>query len=228
MEQIISVIIPTLNEAAVLKTTLSHLKSISDPGVELIVVDGGSSDETPLIAGEYGKVLSSARGRALQMNLGAQMASGEILLFLHCDSLPEKGVFSAIRREMADPSCPGGCLSLQFADSHPAFRLIEWGSNWRARWLGWMYGDQAIFVNRKSFTQLKGFPEIELMEDLAFSRALKQLGRPVLLPLKIITSSRRFRKFGIWKTLSLMQYIKLRYLLGKSPAELAKLYPNQN
>lgn len=220
--QSISVIIPTLNEEAAIGSTLAAIHSQGD--AEVIVTDGGSTDATRKLAADLARVIDAPKGRALQMNAGAQAATGDILLFLHADSTLTAGAYEEIRRVLRDPAVVGGGFCLRFDDPAFSFRLIEWGSNLRARRLGLIFGDQGIFVRRSVFEQMGGFREMPLMEDWDFSRRLGKEGRVVVSPLRIVTSSRRFRRHGVWRTVWRMQVIKLFYLLGVSTARLNRIY----
>ncbi|MDH4099328.1 MAG: TIGR04283 family arsenosugar biosynthesis glycosyltransferase [Nitrospirota bacterium] len=219
----ISIIIPALNEEEVVGRTLDALASIGEM-VEVIVADGGSVDSTKTLAATLSRVIDAPRGRARQMNAGAKAASGDILLFLHADSVLPEGAFGEIRRILSDPAVAGGGFSLRFDDPAYSFRLIENGSNWRARCLGLVFGDQGIFVRRSVFERLNGFREITLMEDWDFSRRLGREGRVVVSVLPITTSSRRFRRYGVWRTVWRMQVIKALYLLGVAPERLSRIY----
>lgn len=218
----ISVIIPTLNEERGIGRTLGALARQGD--AEIIVADGGSIDATKKLAGELARVVDAPKGRALQMNAGARAATGDILLFVHADSTLPDGAFEEIRRILRDPATVGGGFSLRFDDPAFPFRLIEGASNIRARRLGLIFGDQGIFVRRSVFERMGGFREMPLMEDWDFSRRLGKEGGVTVSGLKITTSSRRFRKDGVWRTVWRMQVIKILYLLGVSPQRLSRIY----
>ena len=219
----ISVVVPVLNEAANIEKSLQNLEQIG--GIkEVIVVDGGSSDNTITLATPYARVIRAPQGRAWQMNAGAREAAGGILLFLHADTAITREGIELLRQLMADPGVVGGCYKLCFDDRSLLFKLIALGSNLRAR-LGKIYfGDQGIFVRREIFIEINGFPEVPLMEEWGFCRKLRQKGRLVQLPARVTTSSRRWHKYGVWKTILLMHRLKLLYLLGVSPYRLKKLY----
>lgn len=216
----ISVVIPVLNEEKIIARLLAQLTEI--PGLEVIVSDGGSIDRTAEICRRFScQLVSGSSGRGRQLNAGAEAAKGELLLFLHADSQVTAGLFQQLAG--LDGALWGGC-TLAFDDQAAFFRAVAWGSHLRAAWGGIIYGDQGIFCCRELFFQLGGFPELALMEDLAFSRRMKKIARPVILPTVIISSARRFRQGGPWKTLLKMQLIKALYDLGLSPAILAKIY----
>ena len=218
----VSVIIPVLNEAKVLAQTLSQLK-LQLNGHELIIVDGGSTDETPLIAETYGQVVASERGRARQLNTGAGMATGEILLFLHADVVLEPGAIEGVEAAIS-AGYVGGAFEQQIDGDHFLYRLIERGANFRARRLGVFYGDGGIFIRRTHFHQLGGFPDIPIMEEIGFSRVLRQLGKTTLVAQRIHIAPRRWEQNGIIRTTALNWFITLLYFLGVSPVWLARLY----
>jgi len=219
----ISVIIPTLNEAVNLLTLLAEMDR--EDGVEVIVADGGSSDGTGELAKAAGvEVVFAPRGRAYQQNAGAAVATGEILLFLHVDTTLPDGFAAAVRACLAQPGVVAGAFRLGIAGEAKGLRLIERVANWRSRWLGLPYGDQALFIRRRSFAALGGFPEQEIMEDFALARRIKKLGKIELLELAVLTSGRRWQRLGIIRTTLINQLIILGYFLGIAPARLAGWY----
>ena len=221
---IISVVIPTLNESQHLHATLRPLLEIQD--LEVIVVDGGSRDKTVDIAEKAGAiVVNSKPGRAVQQNIGAEKASGEILLFLHADTLLPTGFSNTIHKCLSGHGeTIAGAFSLAIDLSGPGIRFIEWLANLRSRWLQLPYGDQGVFMNKKTFEQAGGFPEIDIMEDFALAGKLKKLGRIRTIPEKVITAGRRWQELGILKTTLINQGIIIGYLLGRSPTSLASWY----
>jgi rSAM/selenodomain-associated transferase 2 len=219
----ISVIIPTLNEADHLTATLAPLRR--EPNLEIIVADGGSSDASAGIAQNLGAmVVRSEPGRARQQNRGAAAASGEILLFLHADTVLPAGFGCAVRSCLASSQVVAGAFRLTIAGANRSLRLIETLANWRAGQLQMPYGDQTLFLRRSTFIRLGGFPEQEIMEDFELVRRLKKLGRIDLLELAASTSDRRWRALGTVRTTLINQAIILGYLLGCSPYSLASWY----
>lgn len=219
----VSIVVPVLNEADALRSLLPVLLSQHNIG-EVIVADGGSSDQTSTLVKECGAQLVDAnRGRARQMNAGAAHASGDILLFLHADSqLPD----DAIAR-VSDAVASGarwGRFDIRLSGSHWSFRIIERMINWRSCLSGIATGDQAIFVRRELFESLGGYADIPLMEDVEISKRLKRLAPPCCIHHPLTTSSRRWEHFGILRTIVLMWQMRLAYFLGVSPESLARRY----
>jgi rSAM/selenodomain-associated transferase 2 len=221
----ISIIMPVLNEAASLTAVLQALQGLRRQGCELIVVDGGSTDASAGLAIPLADhVLTSPAGRAAQMNAGAAAAQGTVLWFLHGDSLPPVEAVTLIRAALAIPKHCWGRFDVRLSGHRWLLRLVETLMNWRSRLTGIATGDQGIFVRRDSFFQVGGYPDIALMEDIALSRALKRIGRPVCLRQRLISSSRRWEQAGMARTIVLMWYLRLAYVLGGDPNFLAKLY----
>jgi rSAM/selenodomain-associated transferase 2 len=218
----ISVIIPTLNEAKVLERTLAHLHQT--PGLEIIVVDGGSTDGTVALAKRHAIVLTAPPGRAAQMNRGAQQATGEVLLFLHADTLIGLAALRKMAEALEDPTVVGGAFRLVIDSPRRSLRLIAAAANIRTRLTRIPYGDQGIFVRRSVFEKLGGFPIQPLMEDVEFARRLKRVGRVVLLPEPAVTSSRRWDKEGMGYTTLRNQVLLMLYFIGVSPDRLARWY----
>ncbi|PLZ94146.1 glycosyltransferase [Fischerella thermalis CCMEE 5196] len=220
---IISIIIPTLNEAENIKAALTSTQLSNH--IEIIVVDGGSQDETVNIAESFGvKVISAAAGRAKQMNAGAAVASGEILLFLHADTCLPLGFDVMVRQALAQPGVVAGAFALRIGAEQPSLRVVEWGVNVRSRFLQMPYGDQAIFLTKKIFNHVGGFPELPIMEDFEFMRHLRKLGKITLIPVPVITSARRWLKKGIWQTTFINQIVIIAYFLGISPQRIRSWY----
>ena len=221
----VSVIVPTLNEAPVLAATLARVHATRPH--ELIVVDGGSSDETVHVAtGLADTVLTAARGRATQMNAGAAVARGDVLAFLHADTLVPSAFVAAIEHACSDAHIVGGRFDVELAPSSPLLWLTGWLMNWRSRLTRSATGDQAIFVRRDVFVQLGGYADMPLMEDIDLSRRLKRAGRVACLRERVITSSRRWRAHGVVRTILLMWTLRLLYACGVGPERLARMYRN--
>jgi rSAM/selenodomain-associated transferase 2 len=219
----ISIVIPALNEEATLAATVASARG---PGVrEVIVVDGGSSDGTADLARHLAaRVLSAPRGRALQMNAGAAAATGTVLLFLHADTLLPEGFDTAVLTALQNPLVVGGRFDLLLMPGSFLLALTATLINLRSRLSRIATGDQAIFVRRRVFGDLGGFPELPLMEDVAFSRALKRAGAVACLRQKVTTSSRRWRRGGVLRTILLMWSLRLLYFCGVSPERLRRAY----
>ena len=218
----ISVVIPTLNEAAILDSTLSRLAPQLD-GHELLIVDGGSADDTRQIAEKYGAVISSQRGRARQMNAGAAIASGETLLFLHADVWLEPGAVRGVEAAVA-AGYVGGAFKQRIDGKNLLYRVIEFAANFRAQRLKVFYGDGGIFISRSLFHQIGGFPDLPIMEEVGFSRKLRQLGKTALVTPRIHISPRRWEQNGIMRTTLINWLITLLYFCGVSPSRLAEMY----
>ncbi|CAN5896843.1 TIGR04283 family arsenosugar biosynthesis glycosyltransferase [soil metagenome] len=221
----LSIIVPALNEAARIRAALEPLQPLRARGHEVILVDGGSEDATVALAQPLAdRVLVAARGRARQMNAGAQEARGEVLLFLHADTLLPPEADRRVLEELARSSRGWGRFDLRLTGRHPLLRLTARLIGLRSRLTGMATGDQAIFVRRDWFEQAGSFPEIPLMEDLALSRALKRRGRPLCLRERVTTSSRRWEERGILRTVLLMWRLRLAYYRGADPHDLARRY----
>lgn len=215
----ISIVIPVLNEARQLPNTLS----IQATDIEIIVVDGGSQDETVAIAQSFEvKVIHSDPGRAVQMNAGAAIATGEILLFLHADTRLPNGFDRMVRETLS--GAIAGAFQLKIDATLRGIRLIEWGINWRSRDLQLPYGDQAIFLKSETFQKIGGFPTLPIMEDFEFVRTLRQLGKIAIVPIPAVTSGRRWQKFGILRTTIVNQIVIFAYFLGVSPHRIRSWY----
>jgi len=220
--EVISVVIPALNEAAHLPAAIA---SAAGPGVEVIVVDGGSRDESLALAREAGVLaLAGFRGRARQQNLGAALARGGVLLFLHADSRLPAGWAAEVRRVLADPGLALGCFRFALDQPLPGARLVERMVHLRTRLLGLPYGDQALFLPRALFTALGGFAEMPIMEDYDLVRRAGRLGRVVQARLAAPTSGRRWRALGVLRTTIVNQAMLLGHALGLAPERLARLY----
>ena len=219
----ISVIIPTYNEAENIQRTIDRLNSCKSSDIEIIVVDGGSEDETMTIAAQCGaKVLASNPGRAAQMNAGAAIAQGPILLFLHADTGVPKG-FDRWIQEGLDHAI-AGAFDLKIAGDQWPLRMIEWGVAVRSRVCQLPYGDQGIFLKADTFHRLGGFPELPIMEDFVFMRTLRKQGRIAIAPAAVLTSARRWQTQGIWQTTLMNQVMIVGFYLGVKPDRLRAWY----
>ena len=211
----ISIIIPTLDEE---KTIASCLASTHNAfNIERIVVDGGSRDQTVEIARSCGaKVLTSPAGRARQMNAGAEVASGDLLLFLHADTLLPEGFDACVRRVLTQSSVAAGAFEFRLDATSRGLQIIERVANWRSRFLQLPYGDQAIFIRSALFREIGGYSEMPIMEDFELIRRLKRKGRIHTAPYPAITSARRWMTLGVWKTTLINELIVVAYYLGIS------------
>jgi rSAM/selenodomain-associated transferase 2 len=206
---------PVLNEAPGIRAALEALAPLRARGHEVIVVDGGSSDGTPALADDLcDRVVSAPRGRALQMNAGARVATGDVLVFLHADTrlptaftIPESSLW--------------GRFDVRIEGQHALLKVVACAMNLRSRLTGIATGDQAMFVRRDAFP---GFPAIALMEDIALSKAMKRRARPACLREKVVTSGRRWESRGVLRTIVLMWKLRLLYFFGARPEELARRY----
>lgn len=221
----LSIIIPTLNEAAAIAATLALLQPLRHAQHEVIVVDGGSDDATAAIAATAAdRVVTAARGRARQMNAGAALAAGEVLLFLHADTALPADCAELIGAGMRRTRRRWGRFDVRLSGAPPLLRVIETAMNLRSRVSGIATGDQAMFVERALFEQVGGFPDQPLMEDIALSRMLKRHDRPLCLRARVVTSSRRWETRGIVRTVLLMWRLRLAYFCGADPRRLARRY----
>jgi rSAM/selenodomain-associated transferase 2 len=219
----ISIIVPTLNEADFIAGTLASIPK--EPGLEVIVVDGGSRDDTTAIAQSLGaRLLFSPPGRARQMNLGAATSKGDLLLFLHADTRLPEGFSDQIHRCFRNPRVVAGAFSLGLEPPIRGAAFIEKMANLRAEKWRLPYGDQAIFVLANKFKELGGYKEIPLLEDVDLVRRLRRVGRLAVIPVPVVTSSRRWKKLGVWKTTWINQMILTGYYLGIPPQKLASWY----
>ncbi len=220
----ISVIIPTINEAPWIERAVSRAWEAKVD--EVLVIDGGSEDETVALAQKCGAtVLQGPPGRAVQQNQGAQHASGEILLFLHADNWLAPTVGQQIRECLCRPEVLGGAFRQRIEAPGLPYRLLEWGNIARVCWRGLPYGDQSIFMYKKTFEQLGQFPQVKLMEDLLLMRAFRHLASPVLLPGPVYVHPRRWQQHGIVRQTIRNWLLLSAQALGVSPNRLAQFYP---
>lgn len=220
----LSVIIPVLNERDCIVDTLLKLQRLRQRGHEVILVDGGSDDATPAVAEPFtDRIYYAGAGRAGQMNLGASHSTGELLFFLHADTCVPDDVDRLIGGAIG--SQPGwGHFEISLSGAHPLLRIIEVGMNLRSRLTGIATGDQGLFVTRDWFASVGGFPDQPLMEDITLSRSLKCLAPPVCIRRRLITSSRRWERYGIARTVVKMWYLRAAYYFGVPAEWLVKQY----
>lgn len=220
----ISVIITCLNEE---KYIARCLQSVVGKNIECIVVDGESTDRTCEIARSFDnvQVVSCKRGRAQQLNYGAQNSSGDILLFLHADSVLPQGFANEVRQILRH-NC-AGAFSIELDSQNRNIKKMEMGINRRARLLSLAYGDQGIFVPRSVYEKVQGFPQIEIMEDFVFVRRLRKLGKVAISPKQILTSARKWERCGPWRTWFINQCIVIGFCLGFPHKQLRSWYSNE-
>lgn len=222
-----SVVMPVLNEAGGIEEALAALAPLRARGVQVVVADGGSTDATVALARPLADVVIGApRGRGAQMNAGAAMSSGDVLLFLHADTRLPGDADALIRDALARSGYTAGSFwgrfDVRIAGAHPLFPVIAAMMNLRSRLTGIATGDQAIFMSRAAFGP--GFPDIALMEDIAMAKRLKRTGPPLCIASPVVTSGRRWEKHGVMKTILLMWGLRLAYFFGANPAWLARCY----
>lgn len=218
----ISVIIPTLNEEATIGDTLRRLHVQQEP-FEVLVVDGGSTDETHAIAQSLGaSVLTADRGRAVQMNHGAERASGDVLLFLHADTLLPSNGLSVIRQALSEPNVTAGTFRLQFDRPTPLLRFYAWCTRWP--WVRLCFGDRGQFVRRSTFEAVGGYPDWPMYEDLELAARLKKHGGFRFLDAAVTTSARRFQQHGPLRQQLRNVYLWTQYMAGTDPERVADLY----
>jgi rSAM/selenodomain-associated transferase 2 len=219
----LTIVLPVLDEAAIIVGALQALAPLRRRGAEVIVADGGSSDGTANLAQPLAdRVIAAPRGRGAPMNAGAAVGTGEMLLFLHADTALPENADRSIARALARRAW--GRFDLRIAGQHPLLSIVARMINWRSRLTGVATGDQAIFVTREAFYAVGGFPDLPLMEDIAISRRLKRLCRPVCIATPVVTSGRRWEYHGVLRTIVLMWRLRLAYYFGAEPARLAMRY----
>ena len=222
---LLTIVMPVRNEAAGIDAALQALAPLLARGVQLIVVDGGSSDGTAERAQAAGaQLIHAPRGRALQMNAGARQASGELLLFLHADTLLPPMADALIKQALAAGPQMWGRFDVSITGKPRLLRVIAACMNARSRWSGIATGDQAMFMTRVAFEAVGGFPAQPLMEDVELSKRLLTLSRPACLRAPAITSGRRWENRGVWRTVLLMWRLRLAYWRGVAPQQLAQRY----
>lgn len=218
------IIVPVLNESAVLSQQLNELDVLRAMGAQVLLVDGGSNDRTVQLARNAGfEVLESERGRARQMNAGARAVQSDLLVFLHVDTYLPRDALHQIENHLNGKSS-WGRFDVRIVGRSPWLKVISICMNWRSRLTGIATGDQTFFMTREAFDKVNGFPEQPLMEDIEMSKRLKQLSPPVCLPDRVETSGRRWDQNGVWKTILLMWRLRWAYWRGVPANELARLY----
>jgi rSAM/selenodomain-associated transferase 2 len=221
----LAIVMPVLNEAPRLAAALQALQALRERGVQVIVVDGGSQDNTLAVAQAHADlVLSAPRGRGAQMNLGALASSADLLIFLHADTALPPQADEWVRRALRGQKAAWGRFDVRIDSRLALLRVVSTLMNWRSRWTGIATGDQALFIKRAVFVQLGGFADQPLMEDIHLSQRLNQHSPPVCLRQRVITSGRRWEQHGPWRTIWLMWRLRAAYFFGADPAQLAKAY----
>ena len=231
----LSIVIPVLNEAQGICQVLQALAPLCARGVQIIVVDGGSTDDTVQQARSALQAMAGAAhpgqlvthaptGRAAQMNAGARQAGAPILMFLHADTVLPPAADTLVARALGDGTHHWGRFDVQIAGQHRMLRVIAALMNQRSRCSGIATGDQALFMTRTAFDAVGGFAAQPLMEDIEMSRRLLRLSRPACLRARVVTSGRRWETRGVWRTMLLMWRLRFAYWRGASPQQLAELY----
>ena len=224
MRPALCIVVPVLDEAPTLAPRLQALQTYRQRGARVVVVDGGSQDDTLEIARQHADLaLLAPRGRAAQMNAGAAACPADVLLFLHADTVLPEHADVLVRRATLGPFF-WGRFDVRIDSPRPLLRVVSTMMNLRSRWTGIATGDQALFVRHDLFRQVGGFPELPLMEDIAISRALKRHGPPACLRERVTTSARRWERHGVWRTIFLMWRLRAAYFFGADPRQLAIQY----
>ena len=220
----ISVVVPALNEASVIAMSLANIRE-QNPH-ELIVVDGGSTDDTRAIAAQFAdRVIDSARGRANQMNAGAAVATGDAFVFVHADCTLEAGALNDAVRWLQKPWVAAGCFQMCVPTPGFGYRCIAAAASARVRLVGIPYGDQGLFLKRETFDTVGGFPPVRFLEDVIIGQRLRRLGRVVVSPRRIFVSDRRWQKVGLVRQTARNWAITAFAAMGVSPDRLAGYYP---
>jgi rSAM/selenodomain-associated transferase 2 len=225
MTPALSIIIPCLNEAPGIVPALGRLQPLRKRGVEIVVVDGGSTDDCVTLAAPYAdQLINSPRGRAAQMNAGAAAARGGVLLFLHADCALPADAGRLILDGLASSGKQWGRFDVALDNDRFLLKIVAAMMNLRSRWSGIATGDQGIFMTRTLFDLLGGFPALPLMEDIALSKLARSRAVPLCLRARMVTSARRWERHGIVRTIVLMWRLRLAYFLGADAAQLATRY----
>ncbi len=221
----LAIVVPVLDEAENLPRLLAALAPLRERGAEIVVADGGSRDGSPALAAEAGaRVVAAPRGRARQMNAGAAQATGDVLLFLHADTLLPPAADRLVHDALADGRHVWGRFDVSIEGRPPMLRVVAWMMNRRSRLTGIATGDQAMFVSRAAFEAVGGFPDLPLMEDIELSRRLKARSAPACLRARVRTSGRRWERHGVWRTIFLMWRLRWAWWRGTPAETLAARY----
>lgn len=224
MRPALCIVLPVLDEALTLAERLRTLEGLRRRGARVVVVDGGSQDDTLAIARQHADLaLLAPRGRASQMNAGAAACPADVLLFLHADTVLPENADVLVRRATLG-AFAWGRFDVRIASPRRLLGAVGTLMNLRSRWTGIATGDQALFVRHDLFQRVGGFPDLPLMEDIAICRVLKRQGRPACLREKVVTSARRWERHGVWRTIFLMWRLRAAYFFGADPRELAIQY----
>lgn len=222
--QTVSIIVPVFNESLCMPDVLARAQALVSPTVDIVFVDGGSTDNTLALVKSAGlPAITSPKGRAWQMNAGAAQARGDVLLFLHADTQLPEDALRSIAAHLIHPVC-WGRFDVRIAGRARMLAVVAQMMNWRSRYSGIATGDQALFMTRDAFNTIGGFPEQALMEDIEASIQLKKLSRPACISSHVTTSGRRWETRGVWATIFLMWRLRWAYWCGQNANELAKRY----
>ncbi len=220
-----AIIVPVFDEADGVVAALAALAPFRDRGAEIVVVDGGSRDGTVELARPLSnQVMAAPRGRAVQMNTGVAATDAELLLFLHADCALPPYADDVIRDGLGDGPWQWGRFDVRIEGRNPLLRVVSAMMNWRSQLTGIATGDQAMFMTRRAFAEVGGFPNMPLMEDIAMSKRLKRISRPLCIAANVVASGRRWEARGVVRTVLLMWSLRLRYFFGTDPQKLARIY----
>ncbi|MXY55185.1 MAG: glycosyltransferase [Gammaproteobacteria bacterium] len=215
----LSMIVPVLNDAVALRSLIADLRHAE---VEIVVVDGGSDDDSMTVAGGADRVVSAPRGRGTQMNEGVEVANGEWLWFVHADTRLPNGAVAALGERLGTPGW--GFFAVRLDGESRVYRIIERTMTWRSAATGIATGDQGIFVHRELLSAVGGVPRQSLLEDVELCRRLRRLAKPRRIPEPVVASSRRWERHGIARTIVLMWWLRFRYFIGGDAEALACRY----